>query len=182
MRSVSQMSRLAVLLAAAFVALPAAGPAAAERWHVGPAPSDHADLKAATISNADGQTIYLWTLDGDSADQVFCELHLADGEAFGDAMPAYRIDDRAAVDTAEIRDAGDERNALWAHVGETVAFWLVAILPAQDAAPDDALRPWMEGKELVVSFEDVDGAAQTARFSLAGSAEAISAATEIGNH
>src|SRR3546814_12886401 len=43
LRSVSQMSRLAVLLAAALVALPAAGPAAAERWHVGPAPSDHAD-------------------------------------------------------------------------------------------------------------------------------------------
>ena len=173
------MSRLAVLLAAALVALPAASPAAAERWRVGPAPSDHADLKAATISNADGQTIYLWTLDGDGADQVFCELHLAEGEAFGDAMPVYRIDDQAAVDTAEIRDAGDDRNALWAHVGENAAFWLISILPAQDAAPDAALRPWMDGKELVVSFEDGDGAARTARFSLAGSAEAIRAATGV---
>lgn len=173
------MNPLVVLLAAVLVALPVASPHAAERWHVGPAPSDHADMKAATISNADGRTIYLWTLEGDGADQVFCELHLADGEAFGDAMPVYRIDDHAPVDTAEIRDAGDERKALWAHVGEDAAFWLISILPAEDAGPDDALRPWMEGATVVVSFEDAGGAAQTARFSLAGAAEAIRAATGI---
>jgi hypothetical protein len=175
------MSRLAVLLAAAVIALPAAAipAAAAERWRIGPAPSDHADLKAATVSNADGYTVYLWALDGDTADQVFCELHLAAGQAFGDAMPVYQIDDRAAVDTAEIRDAGDAQRALWAHVGENAAFWLISILPASDAAPDAALRPWMDGSELVVSFEDIAGAPRTARFTLAGSAEAIRGATGI---
>lgn len=175
------MNRLAVLLAAAAIALPAAAmPAAAdERWHVGPAPSDHADLKAATVSNEDGHTVYLWALDGDTADQVFCEIHLAEGQEFGDAMPVYRIDGHAAVDTADIRDAGDAQNALWAHVGQNAAFWLISMLPAQNATPDAALRPWLDGSELVVSFRDRAGIAQTARFTLAGAAQAIRGATGI---
>ncbi len=170
------MTRVAAALIALAIALPAGAatsPAAAvaeEGWRVGPAPSDHADLKAASVRSAEGHVLYLWSLTGERTDQLFCEIHLADGEKFGDAMPVYRIDDRAEVDTAEIRDAGDAQSALWAHVGTDVAFWLVATVPAGGAASDAALEPWLDGRELVVRYRNAVGADQTARFTLAGSA------------
>jgi hypothetical protein len=171
------MTRFGTLFVAAMLALPAA--AAAEDWSVGPAPSDHPDLKAATVTNDDGHTVYLWLLSGSDADdrQLFCELHLADGTAFAGEMPVYRIDAAPAVDTADIRDAGDAQSALWAHVGEHVAFWLIASLPETAAAPDATLAPWLAGNELAVTFRAADGSEQTTRFTLAGSAQAIRAAT-----
>jgi hypothetical protein len=179
------MIRVAAVLVALAMSLPASAataPAAAmaeEGWRVGPAPSDHADLKAASVRSAEGHVLYLWSLTGERMDQVFCEIHLADGEEFGDAMPVYRIDDRAEIDTAEIRDAGDAQSALWAHVGTDVAFWLVTIVPAGATASDAALEPWLDGRELVVSYRNAGGADQTARFTLAGSADAIRAATGL---
>jgi len=163
----------------ATLALPAA--AAAEGWSVGPAPSDSPELKAATVTNADGHTVYLWLLSGEQAHerQLFCEMHLADGTAFAGDMPVYRIDDDAAVDTSEIREAGDARSALWAHVGERVAFWLISTMPDTGAATDAALTPWLTGNELAVTFRAADGSEHTTRFTLAGSAEAIRAATGV---
>lgn len=172
------MTRLVAFAFAAMLALPAA---AAEGWSVGPAPSDNPELKAATVTNADGHTVYLWLLSGDEAHerQLFCEMHLADGTAFAGDMPVYRIDDAAEVDTADIRDAGDARSALWAHVGERVAFWLISAMPETGAAPDAALTPWLAGNELAVTFRAADGSEHTTRFTLAGSAEAIRTATGI---
>jgi len=173
------MNRLVALALVATLALPAA--AAAEGWSVGPAPSDSPELKAATVTNADGHTVYLWLLSGEQAHerQLFCEMHLADGTAFAGDMPVYRIDDDAAVDTSEIREAGDARSALWAHVGERVAFWLISTMPDTGAATDAALTPWLTGNELAVTFRAADGSEHTTRFTLAGSAEAIRAATGI---
>lgn len=177
------MSRLAALSLAALLAASGAA-AAAQDWSVGPAPADNPDLKAATITNQDGHTLYLWLLTGDSAEerQLYGELHLADGTAFAGIMPVYRIDDAAAVDTAAIRQAGEAQDALWGHVGERVAFWLISPVPDAGAAPNDALRPWFEGKELTVTFKSADGNQQTTRFTLAGSAAAIRGATGIAQN
>lgn len=173
------MTRLAVTLAALLIALPAGAATvptqaiASDAWRLGPAPSDNPELMAASVSNDEGHTIYFWTLVGDTAHQVFCELHLAEGQRFGAAMPVYRIDDRAAVDTGAIREAGEARNALWGHVGESAAFWLISTLPVQDAVVDAALAPWLDGREVVVTYRGADGAEQTTRFTLAGSDAAI---------
>lgn len=177
------MTRLGTLFVAAMLALPGAA-AAAEDWRVGPAPSDHPELKAATVTNDDGHTVYLWLLTGEQAHerQVFCEMHLADGVAFAGEMPVYRIDDAAAVDTAEIRDAGEAQDALWGHVGERVAFWLISATPDAAAVPDASLRPWLAGNELAVTFRAADGSEQTTRFTLAGSAAAIRGATGMAGN
>jgi len=177
------MTPLGPLFVAAMLALPGAA-AAAETWRVGPAPSDHADLKAATVTNDDGHTVYMWLLSGAKAHerQLFCEMHLADGTAFAGEMPVYRIDDAAAVDTADIRDAGDAQDALWGHVGERIAFWLISVGPETGAAPDATLAPWLAGNEVAVTFRAADGSEQTTRFTLAGSAEAIRSATGMGGN
>ena len=177
------MIRLAALVLAAQLAF-AGAVSAAEAWHIGPAPADNPELKAATITNAEGHTVYLWLLSGDAAEerQLFAELHLAEGIAFAGTMPVYRIDDAAAVDTAKIRDAGEAQDALWGHVGERVAFWLISPVPAVVPAHEAALRPWFEGKELTVTFKSADGREQTTRFTLAGSAAAITGATGVAQN
>lgn len=168
------MIRLAAFLAALAVALPAA---ASETWRVGPAPSDNPELKAASVTNGDGHTVYLWRLEDEAGSHVFCELHLAAGMAFDGVMPVFRIDDAAAVDTATIRAAGDARSALWGHVGQSIAFWLVSTETAHIADSDPGLRPWLAGAELSISFRSADGSERTTRFALAGSAAAIRSAT-----
>lgn len=174
------MTRFAAFLLAALIALPGMA-AAAEAWTVGPAPSDNPALKAASLTNGDGHTLYLWLLTSDSGtpDDLFCELHLVEGMKFAGAMPVYRIDDGAAVDTAEIRAAGEARDALWGHVGERVAFWLIAPVPSDVPAHRAALRSWLDGEALAVTFQTADGTEQTTRFPLTGSRQAISDATGI---
>lgn len=170
------MNRLAAALLAVLLAFPAVA-AANDAWRVTQAPSDDPNLKAAAVTNADGHTVYLWRLEDETGSHVFCEMHLVEGMGFGDRMPSYRIDDAAAVDTETIRAAGDAQNALWGHVGETVAFWLVSTLPGRVAASDPGLIPWLSGSELQISFRSADGSERTTRFSLSGSAEAIRTAT-----
>lgn len=174
------MTRFAALLLAALIALPGMA-AAAGTWTVGPAPSDNPDLEAASVTNADGHTVYVWLLTSDAAraSQLFCELHLAEGTEFAGIMPIYRIDDAAVVDTAEIRAAGEAQDALWGHVGERVAFWLIAPVPSDVPAHQGALRSWLDGEALTVTFRTAGGIEQTTRFSLTGSRQAISGATGI---
>jgi hypothetical protein len=86
------------------------------------------------------------------------------------------------VDTADIRDAGEAQDALWGHVGERVAFWLISAAPDTTAASDPALRPWLAGNELAVTFRAADGSEQTTRFTLAGSASAIRGATGMAGN
>lgn len=172
------MARIAATLLVLLLSLPAA---AADGWRVGPAPSDDPELKAARVTNEDGHTLYVWLLTRDDSDerQLFGELHLAAGSAFAGTMPVYRIDGAKAVDTAEIRKAGEAQDALWGHVGERVAFWLIAPVPAVAAAHRAALEPWLSGQSLAIQFRTADGAEQTTHFTLAGSAAAIRDATGI---
>lgn len=169
----------AAVLSIALVLAPSLPAAAAEQgWTVAPAPSDHPDLRAATVANADGHRLYVWELVDEERSQIYCEMHLADGLRFADAMPTYRIDGGAAVDTGEIRDAGEAQNALWAHVGESVAFWLLSPLPGAAENAGAPLAPWLDGREVAISFRTADGGERTTRFSLAGAAEAIRGATD----
>jgi len=170
----------AVVLSIALALVPILPAAASEQgWTVAPAPSDHPDLRAATVANADGHRLYVWELIDEESSQIYCEMHLAKGLRFADAMPTYSIDGGAPVDTADIRDAGEAQNALWGHVGESVAFWLLSPPRGSAGGADDPLAPWLGGREVEISFHTADGHEQTTRFSLDGSAEAIRNATGI---
>lgn len=154
-------------------------PALAEDWHVGPAPSDDPDMRAATIRNDDGAVLYLWSLHTGGRFQVFAEIHLAKDQSFGDQMPVYRIDDGAEIDTNEIRHEGDDVGAVWGYVGNTAAFWLVWTSIQDKVLMSDRLHEWFTGRELVIDYTDAAGTAQTSRFALSGSKPAILAATDL---
>jgi len=164
---------LAVLLAL-FTA-----PAAAADWTIGPAPSDYPDLFAATVIGEGGHRLFLWAKHVDGRYQVFAELHLADGAAFADAMPTYRIDGGTEVDTDAIRRAGEAEGALWGFVGDAVAVWLLWSSDAGVTRRGDSLWPWLTGREAQVSFAAADGPRRTVAFPLDGSSEAILAAAGL---
>jgi len=156
-----------------------ATPAAAAAWTVGPAPSDDPTMQAATIMNDDGHTLFLWVRHADQRYQVFAEFHLRRGEAFGPAMPTYRIDGGRTTDTRDIRDKGDELGALWAHVGKDAAFWLVWTSIQDAILPSDTLHDWFAGREIEIGYVAADGAAKTTVFPLAGVAAALHGATGL---
>jgi hypothetical protein len=169
--------RAIAAIAVAFCLL--ALPARAEDWHVGPAPSDDADMRAATIGNEDGAVLYLWSLHTAGRFQVFAEFHLPRDQSFGDQMPVYRIDDGAEIDTSEIRHEGDDVGAVWGYVGDTAAFWLVWTSIQDTVLPSDRLHEWFTGRELVIDYTDAGGTIHSARFALSGSEPAILAATDL---
>src|SRR4030095_6747525 len=98
-----------------------ASPALAADWTVGPAPSDDPAMMAATVMNEDGHALFLWGREGDHRYQLFAELHLGRGEAFGEKMPTYRIDGGETVDTEVIRQEGEALGDLWGPGGEGAA-------------------------------------------------------------
>ena len=97
----------AAVLAAFLLAIPPA--AAAETWQLGPAPSNEPGLMAASVTSAEGHTLYVWQLtareDETGVPLIFGELHLGSGLRFGGEMPVYSIDGAAEVDTDMIREA-----------------------------------------------------------------------------
>ena len=154
-------------------------PAAAAAWTVGPAPSDDPTMQAATVMNDDGHPLFLWARHADQRYQVFAELHLRHGEAFGPAMPTYRIDGGEAVDTDVVRQEGEALGALWGHVGGDTAFWLAWTSIQNSILPSDDFARWLSGKEIEFTYEDAAGTTQTTRFSLAGAAGAVHGATGL---
>lgn len=156
-----------------------ATPAFAADWTVGPAPSDDPAMKAATVMNADGHALYLWSRAGDHRYQLFAELHLGRGEKFGERMPTYRIDGGEAVDTDVIRQQGDALGALWGNVGSDTAFWQAWTSIQESILPTDDVARWFSGKEIEFSYQAPDGSSRTTRFSLAGVAVAVQGATGL---
>jgi hypothetical protein len=156
-----------------------ASPAFAADWTVGPAPSDDPAMKAATVMNADGHALYLWSREGDHRYQLFAELHLGRGEKFGDRMPIYRIDGGEPVDTDVIRQQGDALGALWGNVAADTAFWQAWTSIQQSILPSDSLARWFTGKEIEFTYQAPDGTSRTTRFSLAGAAAAVHGATGL---
>lgn len=156
-----------------------AWPARADDWTVGPAPSDDPAMTAATVLNADGHALFLWSRSFDDRHQLFAELHLARGESFGGVMPSYRIDGGDSVDTDAVRQQGEELGAMWGSARDGVAFWLAwtSIQPA--ILPTDRLADWLKGRELEIAWRGADGREKTTRFPLAGVADALHRATQL---
>ena len=154
-------------------------PACAADWTVGPAPSDDPAMTAATVMNDDGHALFLWSREGDHRYQLFVELHLGRGEAFGEKMPTYRIDGGEAVDTEVVRQEGEALGALWGHVRGDTAFWLAWTSIQKAILPSDRFAQWLTGKEIEFSYEGPDGTSKTTRFSLAGAAGAVHGATGL---
>jgi hypothetical protein len=165
------------LLALVFSLL--ASPAFADDWTVGPAPSDDPAMKAATVMNADGDALFLWSRDVDRRYQLFVEFHLGRGQTFGEKMPTYRIDGGEAVDTDVVRQEGEALGALWGHVGGDTAFWLAWTSIQESILPSDSFARWLGGKEIVISYQAPDGTGKMTRFSLAGAAAAVHGATGL---
>jgi hypothetical protein len=170
--------RILVAVAALVLSLMTA-PARAAEWAVGPAPSDDPELMAATVMNDDGHALFLWARHIDSRYQVFAELHLGRGAAFGTTMPSYRIDGGDVVDTDAIRQEGDAVGAVWGHVGQAAAFWLAWTSIQDVVLPGDQLHRWFEGQEIEISYKAADGSAQSTRFTLSGAKAAILQATGL---
>ncbi|HUL08891.1 MAG TPA: hypothetical protein VLV76_21355 [Candidatus Acidoferrum sp.] len=164
-------------LLALFLLLVFAAPALAADWTVGPAPSDDPAMKAAVVMNEQGHALFLWSRQVDQRYQLFAELHLGRGEAFGEKMPTYRIDGGEPVDTDVVRQRGDALGALWGHVGGDTAFWLAWTSIQQVILPSDDFAHWLGGREIEFSYQAPDGTAKTTSFSLAGAAAAIRGAT-----
>jgi len=157
----------------------ASSSAFAADWTVGPAPSDDPTMSAATVRNEDGHVLFLWGRDADHRYQLFAELHLPPGEAFGPTMPLYRIDGGDTVETDTVRQEGEELGALWGHVGQTAAFWMVWTSIQETILPSDTFADWLTGNEIAITYAAADGTEKTTRFSLAGAAEAVHAATGL---
>ncbi len=156
-----------------------AWPARADDWSVGTAPSDDSAFPAALVRNAEGDVLFLWGRETSQRYQVFAELHLGGGEAFGPAMPSYRIDGGETVETETVRQEGEALGALWGLVGGTVAFWLVWTSIHDSILPSDRLAEWFTGKEIEITYVAADGTDRIARFSLTGSAAAVRGATGL---
>jgi hypothetical protein len=156
-----------------------ASPARAAEWSVGPAPSDDPGMTAAAVRNEDGHVLYVWSREADRRYQVFAELHLPPGETFGAAMPEYRINGGESVDTEQVRQEGEALGALWGHVGREAAFWMVWTSIQEAILPSDAFADWFTGREIEIAYTSADGTEKTARFSLAGAAAAVHAATGL---
>ena len=154
-------------------------PALAADWTVGPAPSDDPGMTAAAVRNDEGHVLFLWGREADHRYQVFAELHLRRGESFGAAMPRYRINGGATVETDTVRQQGEELGALWGHVGRQAAFWMVWTSIQKTILPSDAFAAWLTGKEIEITYTAADGADRAIRFPLVGAADAVRAATGL---
>jgi len=162
-----------LLLALFFIA----SPVFAAEWTVGPAPSDDPSMRAATVMNEDGHALYLWSREIDNRYQLFAELHLGRGQAFGQRMPTYRIDGGEAIDTDVVRQEGDALGSLWGHVGGDTAFWLAWTSIQKSILPSDKFAQWLTGREIEFTYQGHDGNTLSTRFSLAGAAAAVRSAT-----
>ena len=166
---------LALLLAVSV----APAQASAEGWSVVPAPSDDEPFDAASVTNEAGDNLIVWSRKVDGHVQVFAELHPAEGVKLAKAMPVYRIDDGAPIDTDEIRARGDAQNAMWALTSERTSFWLLWDSDTEVAKTSDAFHPWFVGRELHLSVMTNDGSMREMLFPLKGSAAAIRKATGV---
>lgn len=166
----------ALALATALLSAPHAR---AADWTVGPAPSADEPFDAAQTSSEGGDSLLVWSRPSADGIQVFAELHAAEGVAFAEVMPVYRVDADEPVDTDVIRFKGEEKQALWGLVSDRVTLWLLWESVEAVAKPGDPLHRWTQGRELVVSIPVADGSTRVMRFSLAGSGAAIQKATGV---
>ncbi len=182
------MRKIILVAAAATVAIGAAAvpmlradePARTEAsaWQVVPAPTDGPPFPAASVVSADGYRLYLWSRSDERGRQVFAELHAPAGTNFAGRMPVWRIDHEPAIDSDEIRLAGEALGLLWGFSSERVAIWMIWLgkgdIPAADPAHD-----WFHGEMLAITIGLASGEERTIEFPLTGARDAIEEAVEI---
>lgn len=157
-------------------------PAFADDWTVGPAPGGESQDKAATITNADGETLFIWAKHLEDRSLVFAELHLGEGDEFAGRMPSYSIDGGQPVDTELVRREGEKQGSLWGFVAGRACFWLIWASDQETVDAGDHLAKWMVGKSLHITYLDADGSQKAADFDLAGAEGPIEQATGVSLH
>ncbi|WP_119458347.1 hypothetical protein [Rhodospirillaceae bacterium SYSU D60014] len=167
------------LLAGFTLSILLALPAMASEWTVTQAPADDVALRAAKITNEDGNTLYLWPRHSDDTYQIIAEVHLGDGSGFAGAMPSYRIDGGETIDTDVVRRAGESKGALWGHVGGKVAFWKAWSSDDDVIKPTDPFNAWLAGETLRFTYHAASGGTNTTAFPLHGLDAAVSEATGV---
>lgn len=147
-------------------------------WEVVPAPTDGPPFPAASVANDDGYRLYLWSRSDERGRQVFAELHAPADVALAGTMPVWQIDDEPAMDSDEIRLAGESQGLLWGFATERVAIWMIW-LGQGDVPESDPAHDWFHGETLSVTVELAAGEKRTVEFPVTGARTAIEEAVEI---
>lgn len=147
-------------------------------WEVVPAPTDGPPFPAASVVSADGYRLYLWSRSDERGRQVFAELHAIADTNFAGRMPVWRIDDEPAVDSDDIRLAGESQGLLWGFTSERVAIWMIW-LGEGDIPESDPAHDWFSGEMLAVTIGLAGGEERIIEFPLTGARAAIEEAVEI---
>lgn len=94
-------------------------------------------------------------------------------------MPTYQIDGHRELETQWMQDAGQRYGEKWGDAETTRIWWLV--WGASENVMDEGMvgRDWLTGKVITVNYRVADGTAKSAQFSLAGTGDAIVAATGV---
>jgi hypothetical protein len=133
-------------------------------------------VPAAWIKNADGHLLILRGEHEDDAYWVFAEMHLSDGQAFGEELPTYQIDDRDPYDM-DWQVGRKQYGRTWGRIEGTAASWTVRAYRDNEIGSDEHLHSWLIGREIVLTYNVADGTSRTTRFPLAGLRAALIAAT-----
>jgi hypothetical protein len=151
-------------------------PAWADEWAAGLAPGDDSKVPVAWIKNGDGHLLVLRGEHEDDAYWVFAELHLSGGEVFGEELPTYQIDDRKPYDMGW-QVGRKQYGRTWGRIEGAFASWTVRVYPENDIGSDEHLHSWLNGDEIVLTYELPSGFTKTTRFQLDGLRAALVAAT-----
>ena len=147
-------------------------------WEVVPAPTDGPPFPAASVVSDDGYRLYLWSRSDERGRQVFAELHAPAEVTLAGTMPVWQIDDEPAIDSDDIRLAGESQGLLWGFATERVAIWMIW-LGQGDVPESDPAHDWFDGEALSVTVELAAGEKRIVEFPLTGARAAIEEAVEI---
>jgi hypothetical protein len=147
-------------------------PAAADEWSIGPAPGDAPGSRAAWVQNGDGHLLILRSLHDNDAYWVVVELRLTAGAAFGGVLPTSQIDDGNAVGN-DWQLGHEQYGRTWGHIDGGSASWTLAVNTHNVIPAGDVLHRWVTGKEVVITYQTVDGASRSSSFTLVGMRNAL---------
>jgi len=147
-------------------------------WEIVPAPTDGPPFPAASVVSDDGYRLYLWSRSDERGRQVFAELHAPADVSLAGTMPVWQIDDEPAMNSDEIRLAGESQGLLWGFATERVAIWMIW-LGKGDIPESDPAHDWFRGETLAVTVDLAAGDKHIVEFPLTGARAAIEEAVEI---
>lgn len=136
-------------------------------WEIVAAPDDsYRSRWIAEVKNADGDTLRLYRRIQRINFQAFAEVNLAGGKKFGKTLPNLSIDGN---DPRPIERPEENTSTL----KPDQVTWRVWASTTPELLPQDALTPWINGREITFSFSDDKGKDRAVSFTLSGSGDAI---------